>query len=133
LPQRPTFLGVRLDPLTLAETLARIRTAILSRQRLHHVALNVVKFVHLQRDPVLAADVVAADIVGVDAMGILLAASLVGPHIPARVAGVDLMDAVLALATAEGFRPYLLGAKPAVLAAAEARRAAADGPVGDRA
>jgi N-acetylglucosaminyldiphosphoundecaprenol N-acetyl-beta-D-mannosaminyltransferase len=93
------------------------------RRPLQHVALNVAKLVNLRRDPELRADVFGADIVGVDGMGILVGARLFGVSVPERVAGVDLMERVLALCAEQGFRPYLLGAKADVLAAAVAELA----------
>jgi N-acetylglucosaminyldiphosphoundecaprenol N-acetyl-beta-D-mannosaminyltransferase len=80
-----------------------------------HVALNVAKFVKLQRDEELRADVFGADLVGVDGTGIILGAKLFGIHVPERVAGVDLMHNILALCAEQGYRPYLLGARPEVL------------------
>ena len=53
-------------------------------------------------------------------MGILIGARLMGLHVPERVAGVDLMERIFALCAREGFRPYLLGARPEVLAQAVA-------------
>ena len=115
-----SFLGVPLHPLTMAETLAEVATAMQERRPLQHVALNVAKLVNLRRDPELRADVFGADIVGVDGMGIVIGARLVGVRVPERVAGVDLMERIFALCAEQGFRPYLLGATPEVLAAAVA-------------
>lgn len=113
------FLGVPLHAITMSETVHHVATAMRENQRLQHVALNVAKFVKLRRDPDLRADVLNADLVGVDGMGILLGARLFGIKVPERVAGVDLMEQILSLCAVEGFRPYLLGARPEVLAAAE--------------
>ena len=101
------------------ETLRHVATAMRENRRLLHVALNVAKFVKLRRDPELRADVFGADLVGVDGMGILIGARLLGIKVPERVAGVDLMEQIFALCAKEGFRPYLLGARPEVLALAE--------------
>ncbi|HZB93309.1 MAG TPA: WecB/TagA/CpsF family glycosyltransferase, partial [Stellaceae bacterium] len=68
----------------------------------------------------LARDVRSSHIVGVDGMGIAWAARLLGIAVPERVAGIDLMQGVLALAAEKGYRPYLLGARAAVLDAAVA-------------
>lgn len=114
------FLGVPLHALTMEETLSYVSEAIQTRRGVQHVALNVAKFVKLRRDAELRADVLRADLVGVDGMGIVLGARLMGIKVPGRVAGVDLMERVLALCTAEGYRPYLVGARPEVLARAEA-------------
>lgn len=114
-PRRVSFLGVPLNPLTMDQTVARVAATMRERQPLLHVALNVAKLVNLRRDPELRADVFGADLVGVDGMGILLGARLLGTIVPERVAGVDLMERVLELCAEQGFRPYLLGARPEVL------------------
>ncbi len=68
-----------------------------------------------KRDEELRADVFGADLVGVDGAGIILGARLFGIRVPERVAGVDLMHNILALCAEQGYRPYLLGARPEVL------------------
>ena len=117
---RTQFLGVPLDSLTMEQTVAEVDVAMRERRPLQHVALNVAKLVNLRRDPELRADVFAADIVGIDGMGIVMGARLFGIAVPERVAGVDLMMRILQLCAERGFRPYLLGAQPDVLAAAVA-------------
>ena len=109
------FLGVPIHLLTMRETEARIVAAMRERQPMQHVALNVAKFVNLRRDSELKGDVFGADLVSVDGMGILLGARLLGIGVPERVTGVDLMETMLARCAREGFRPYLLGARPEVL------------------
>lgn len=112
---RASFLACPIDLLTMAETVELACGAMRSRHRLQHVALNVAKFVKMRSDPVLAADVVNSDIVGIDGMGILWGARAVGLPAKARVAGVDLLDELLAVCAREGFKPYFLGATEAVL------------------
>lgn len=109
------FLGVPIHLLTMDQTEARIVSAMQNRLPLQHVAMNVAKFVNLQRDAELRNDVFEADLVSVDGMGIVLGARLLGVRVPERVTGVDLMENVLARCAQEGFRPYLLGARPEVL------------------
>jgi homoserine O-succinyltransferase len=109
------FLGVPIHLLTMRETEARIVAAMREKRPIQHVAMNVAKLVHLKRDAELRKDVFGADLVSVDGMGILLGARLFRIRVPERVAGVDLMEIVLARCAQEGFRPYLLGARPEVL------------------
>lgn len=112
---RASFLGCPIDLLTMAETIDLARGAMRSRRRLQHVALNVAKLVNMRSDAVLAADVANSDIVGIDGMGILWGARALGLRAPSRVAGVDLLAELLATCAQEGFKPYFLGATPAVL------------------
>jgi N-acetylglucosaminyldiphosphoundecaprenol N-acetyl-beta-D-mannosaminyltransferase len=110
-----SFLGVPVHLLTMDQTLTRVADAMREKHKILHVALNVAKFVKLQRDDELRADVFGADLVGIDGAGIILGARLFGIHVPERVAGVDLMHNILALCAEQGYRPYFLGARPEVL------------------
>lgn len=110
-----SFIGVDIDVLTMNETLERVHEAMRTRKRQHHVAMNVAKFVKLRSDSELRADIACSDIVGIDGMGVVYAARLMGINVPERVAGVDLMQEVIALCAREGYRPYFLGARPEVL------------------
>lgn len=115
---RRDFLGVPIDCLTLRETLAVIDQAMQQRTLLHHVCLNVAKFVAMRSDAELERDVRSGHLVSVDGMGIVWAARLLGIGLPERVAGIDLMESVLALCATKGYRPYFLGARADVLEAA---------------
>ncbi|MCP3390694.1 WecB/TagA/CpsF family glycosyltransferase [Bradyrhizobium sp. CCGB12] len=112
---RASFLGCPVDLLTMAETVDLACGAMRSRRRVQHVALNVAKLVNMRSDPVLAADVANSDVVGIDGMGILWGARALGLPAASRVAGVDLLAELLAACAQEGFKPYFLGATPAVL------------------
>jgi N-acetylglucosaminyldiphosphoundecaprenol N-acetyl-beta-D-mannosaminyltransferase len=112
---RASFLGCPIDVLSMTETVGLAREAMRSRQRLQHVALNVAKFVNMRFDPVLAADVANSDLVGIDGMGIVWGARVLGLPVKSRVTGVDLLNELLGVCAKDGFRPYLLGATPAVL------------------
>jgi N-acetylglucosaminyldiphosphoundecaprenol N-acetyl-beta-D-mannosaminyltransferase len=118
---RTEFLGVPIDAMTFDQTVARAVDAMRSGRPTQHVALNVAKFMKLRHDPDLRRDVVESDIVGVDGMGIVWGARALGVRVPERVAGVDLMQALLVVCAREGFRPYLFGARPDVLETAVAR------------
>lgn len=112
---RIDLLGTPVDILSSQQTIDLVQTAMQTRNRLQHVALNVAKLVTLQRNEDLREDVAASDIVGIDGMGVVLALKLMGHSHASRVSGVDLMLAVLALCAREGYRPYFLGATPTVV------------------
>lgn len=116
---RETLLGCPVDILTMAETIDLARDAMHNRTRLQHVALNVAKLVNTRSDPILAADVATSDLIGIDGMGIVWAARLLGLHVLERVAGVDLLIALLTVCASEGFKPYFLGGTREALKTAE--------------
>ncbi len=86
-----------------------------TRKPTQHVALNVAKLVKARSNAELRSDIVESDIIGVDGMGIVLAARLLGMGTPERVAGIDLMQGLLAACSEHGLRPYFLGARQNVL------------------
>jgi len=112
---RNDFLGVPIDCLTFAQTIAAADRAIQSRQPLQHVCINVAKFIAMRSNMELDRDVRSSDIVSIDGAGIVWAARLLGIGVPERVAGIDLMQGVIELCAAKGYRPYFLGARPDVL------------------
>ena len=112
---RKDFLGAPIDCLTLAETAAAADAAIRSRITCQHVCLNVAKFVKMRADAELDRDVRSSHIISADGAGIVWAARLLGIGVPERVAGIDLMEAVLRLCADNGYRPYFLGAPREVL------------------
>lgn len=112
---RIEVLGTPVDALSFAETVAAAQNAMTQRVLLHQVSLNVAKLVDMRTDHDLRDHVLAGSMISADGMGILWAARLLGQPLPGRVAGVDLMMAVLALCAEQGFRPYLLGASREVV------------------
>ena len=112
---REDFLGAPIDCLSLAETVAAADAAIRRRRTCQHVCLNVAKFVKMRADSELDRDVRSSHIISADGVGIVWAARLLGIGVPERVAGIDLMEAVLRLCAERGYRPYFLGASREVL------------------
>ncbi|MBT3536356.1 MAG: WecB/TagA/CpsF family glycosyltransferase [Rhodospirillaceae bacterium] len=119
--QRITLLGAPLDLLSMSETVARAEAAMQSGQRLQQVVINVAKLVHMRSDADLRRDVMESDIINIDGMGVLWAVRLLGYKAPERVAGIDLMMALIASCARRDFKPYFLGARPDVLEAAMSR------------
>lgn len=85
--QRITLMGVPLDLLSMAETVARAEAAMISGERLQQVVINVAKLVHMRTDPELRQDVRESDIINIDGMGILWAVRMLGDAAPERVRG----------------------------------------------
>jgi len=114
-PDRILLMGCPVDRISQAQALERIADAMATGRVLRHTALNTAKLVKMRRDLDLGHDVATSEMVTADGMGIVLAARLLGQPLPGRVTGIALMEETLALCARHGFRPYLLGARPAVL------------------
>lgn len=82
---------------------------------MRQVSVNAAKVVQCSADRALAASVVNADIASADGQAIVWAARLLGRPLPERVAGIDLMDELLAAAQDRGLAVYFLGARQRVL------------------
>lgn len=114
-PARPLF-GLRIDPLTCDQVLARADVALREHQRLLVGVVNAAKVVNLRRDPLLRDSLLEADVLLADGQSVVWASHLLRRPLPERVAGIDLFERLLALADAEHRSVYLLGARPDVLA-----------------
>lgn len=112
---RRNLFGIPIDVLTFAETVDRAVKAMETRELTQHVAINTAKLVKARHDEELRRDIAESHIVGIDGMGIVWAARALGIPVRERVAGVDLMERLLALCAERGFRPFLLGAQGDVL------------------
>ncbi len=112
---RAEVLGAPVDILSMEDTVSRARAAMREKRPIVQVSLNVAKLVDMRRNAELRQDVLASDIINADGMGVVMAGRLLGLRLRNRVAGIDLMMALLELCAGEGFRPYFLGATPEVL------------------
>ncbi|MEM6642255.1 MAG: WecB/TagA/CpsF family glycosyltransferase [Bacteroidota bacterium] len=109
------ILNVDVTPLNFEETLLKITNAIKEEVSLSHLAINAGKIVALQKDEKLYKSIVDADLVSADGMAIVWASKLLGDALPERVAGIDLMEALVEVSSTEKFRIYFLGAKREVI------------------
>jgi N-acetylglucosaminyldiphosphoundecaprenol N-acetyl-beta-D-mannosaminyltransferase len=114
-------LGVPVVPATMREAVDWVDHAVSTRERLHVGVVNAAKIVNMRRDPELRDDVLSSDVVFADGMSVVWASRLLGPPLPERVTGIDLMHRILERGQSRGYRVYLLGAKPDVVETATAR------------
>lgn len=112
---RIRFLDCDMNALTMEQTLAVIEARLQSGVFTQHCVVNVAKLVNMRKDPLLAESVLSCDIVNIDGMGVVLGARLAGLEVPERVAGIDLMHRLLALAALRGWPVFMLGAKEDVV------------------
>jgi N-acetylglucosaminyldiphosphoundecaprenol N-acetyl-beta-D-mannosaminyltransferase len=114
-PRRIRLLGLPVDDVTMAEAVAIIDGFIATREVHQHVVVNVAKVVQAHRDPALRSIIEACDLVTADGQPIVWASRWLGTPLRERVAGIDLMDHLLARADERRYRVYLLGARTDVV------------------
>jgi N-acetylglucosaminyldiphosphoundecaprenol N-acetyl-beta-D-mannosaminyltransferase len=113
--ERVDVLGCPIDALDMAGTVARCAEIVQGGAWAQHMAVNVAKLVTMRRDAELARLIGGCEIISADGQGVVLASRLLGRPLPERVAGIDLMDALLAEAAPRGWRVFVLGARREVL------------------
>ncbi|MDP2232062.1 MAG: WecB/TagA/CpsF family glycosyltransferase, partial [Actinomycetota bacterium] len=101
--------------LTMQESVQVCEALIESRRFAQHVVVNAAKLVASHDDQVLARSIGNADIVNADGQSVVWAARAAGLQVPERVAGIDLMDRLVALSAERSWPVYLLGASQEVL------------------
>ena len=116
-----TLLGVRVDAVTMPQTLAWVEAAVTARQPRQICTANPEFVMTARRNPEFRRVLNAADLVLPDGVGLLWAARRIGARLPERVAGSDLIYRLAELSSARGWRVYFLGAAEGVAQAAAER------------
>ena len=119
-----------MDPVTVEELQTEIRRLVRSGERGLVLNVNVHCLNLCYDDPALREFFNGADVVFCDGAGVMLAARMLGGHIPARITYADWAWRLAAFAEAEGLSLFLLGARPCVAEEA-ARRLRARHPALD--
>jgi N-acetylglucosaminyldiphosphoundecaprenol N-acetyl-beta-D-mannosaminyltransferase len=118
---RANILGCKIDRLDMAQTVERCRGLIESRSVAQdgsfaqQISINAAKLVALRHDADLRDVVNRCELVNADGQSIVWASRLLDDPLPERVAGIDLMYALIAMAEREDYGIYILGARREVL------------------
>ncbi|MFC6878540.1 MULTISPECIES: WecB/TagA/CpsF family glycosyltransferase [Actinomadura] len=113
--ERRRFLGVWLAPLTLEESVALCVKAVEERSAVRVGCVNAAKIVKMRDDARLREAVLGCDLVVADGQSVVWAGRVLDRPLPERVAGIDLMTALLPEAERHGHSVYFLGAREDVL------------------
>ena len=113
---RLEILGCRFDPLDLGQVVERsIEWCRAPRRARQIVTMNVAGLELLRHDAAMRRACDEADLLVADGVPLVWASRLLRKPLPARVAGVDLMQALLAAGAREKLRVYFLGAREEVV------------------
>ena len=114
------IMGCRVDNLTMEESVVAVGDLIATGRPNQHVAVNVDKLVKAAEDENIRRIINRSALVSADGMPVVWASRLLGTPLKARVAGIDLFEALMARAPREGWRVFLLGAHEPVVARVKA-------------
>lgn len=116
-----TLFGIPIAAATMRDALEQVDRAVRTRAPLQIGVVNAAKIVNMGRDDKLRDDVLASDLVLADGMSVVWASRILRAPLPERVAGIDLMHAILEQGDARRYRVFCLGATPDVLSDAVRR------------
>ena len=108
--KRIRIAGCPVDCLDFDGAVRELARRIDSRTPTHVAFVNIFKIAMVNANPNLRTAVERADLLFADGMPVVWASRLLGRPLPARVAGIDLMQAMVALAAERGYGVFLLGA-----------------------
>ena len=109
------FLGLKLDPIDMRDTLA-LAESLITKRNTQHCVLNASKVVLASESQPLKEIINNCDLVNADGMSVVWAARLLGIPVPERVAGIDFMNELVKLSSQKGYSIFLLGAKEETVA-----------------
>ena len=112
---RAEVLGCEIDRIDMAEAARRCDGYVRTRAGAQHMAVNAAKIVAMRHDAALRGLVDGCELITADGQAVVWASRLLGDPLPVRVAGIDLMLELLALAEQRGYSVYVLGARQDVL------------------
>jgi N-acetylglucosaminyldiphosphoundecaprenol N-acetyl-beta-D-mannosaminyltransferase len=118
---RAVVLGCEIDRLDMAATVGRCEEIVRGGRFAQQVSVNAAKLVAMREDPELRAAVESCELINADGQAVVWASRLLGDPLPERVAGIDLMHELIALAARRGYGIFVLGAKREVLETAVER------------
>jgi exopolysaccharide biosynthesis WecB/TagA/CpsF family protein len=120
-PPRVDIAGVPVDPVDLSTALARISAAIGGSKPFQVSTINLDFVVRAQREEGVREIFRRSDLNVADGAPVVWLGRLLGARIPGRVAGADLVPALLREAAISGARIFLLGGEDGVGQAAASR------------
>ncbi len=120
-PPRLRLGHVEVDALTLAGAVDAVEGLVAARKGGVVVTPNIDHVVRAERDPAFREAYAAADLSIADGQPLVWSSWVLGPRLPERVAGADLLLPLMGRAAERRWRVFLLGAGPGVAELAGAR------------
>lgn len=112
---RVTIMGVTIDVLNVADTIALVEQYVLQKEPLHLIGVNADKLNEAAQNETLGKIVNSCGVINADGASVIMASKFLKKELPERVAGIDLMQSLVSLSQDKGYSVYLLGAKQEVV------------------
>ncbi|OHB67101.1 MAG: hypothetical protein A2Y76_15610 [Planctomycetes bacterium RBG_13_60_9] len=109
------LMGTPIRKMRMADVVAACDESIRTKRPILIGVVNVAKLVKARRDTCLRQSLDEADFTVADGVPVVWLSRFCGCALPERVAGIDIMHALLGLADRHGYRVYFLGATAEVV------------------
>lgn len=113
--RRITILNTTIDVLNVQETINLVEEYVKQKEPLHLMGVNADKINELNENERLKQIVNSCGIINADGASVILASRFLGKSLPERVAGIDLMQDLIAMSAERGYSIYLLGARQEIV------------------
>ncbi len=113
--KRIEILNTKIDVLNVPQTIALVEEYVKQKEPLHLMGVNADKINELNENERLKQIVNSCGVINADGASVIKASKFLGKPLPERVAGIDLMQSLVALSEKKGYTIYLLGAKQEVV------------------
>ncbi|WP_455720062.1 WecB/TagA/CpsF family glycosyltransferase [Agathobacter sp.] len=112
---RIQILNTIIDVLNVQETIDLVEQYIVTKTPLHLMGVNADKINEVNDNEIMKKIVNSCGIINADGASVILASKFLKKPLPERVAGIDLMQSLVALSEKKQYKIYLLGAKQEVV------------------
>jgi N-acetylglucosaminyldiphosphoundecaprenol N-acetyl-beta-D-mannosaminyltransferase len=112
---KQVLFGVPVEAATMLQVVDAVDVAIRSRVSMDIGVVNAAKIVNIHRSDELRNSVFSSDVIYADGMSVVWASRILRRPLPERVAGIDLMHAILERGNIHGYRVFCLGARQEIL------------------
>lgn len=112
---RITILNTIIDVLNIQDTINLVEKYVQTKTPLHLMGVNADKINEVNDNARMKQIVNSCGVINADGASVILASKYLKKPLPERVAGVDLMQSLVALSEKKGYSIYLLGAKQSVV------------------
>ncbi len=109
------IVDISIDNISFDETINIIHKGIVNNESIQLTDVNAGKIIQIKSDEILQKSVADSDIINADGQSLVWASQFLGKPLKGRVAGIDLMQDLIALANKNNYKIFLFGAKEEVV------------------
>lgn len=113
--KRITILNTQIDVLNAEQTIDLVEKYVIQKEPLHLIGVNADKINELNMNQRLCQIINSCGVINADGASVVMASRFLGKPLPERVAGIDLMQSLVKLSEAKGYKVYLLGARQEIV------------------